>query len=109
LTHMILSTKIGRLRLLGFLEGISLLVLSGVAVPLKYGASDPSLVRALGPVHGLLFLLYVLGALGVGIEYRWKFTETTWQVLLACMVPFGTFYIDRKILSRLPARAPAEK
>ncbi len=47
-----LKTSIGRLRLLGLLEGISLLVLVGVAVPLKHLYHDPSLVRALGPVHG---------------------------------------------------------
>ncbi|UOQ64642.1 DUF3817 domain-containing protein [Hymenobacter volaticus] len=43
-----LKSAIGRLRLLGLLEGISLLLLIGVAVPLKYLSANPSLVRALG-------------------------------------------------------------
>ena len=93
-----LKSAIGRLRLLGLLEGISLLVLIGVAVPLKYLNNDPSLVRAIGPVHGLLFLLFVLNTLRVGVEYHWRFS-TTWKVLLACIIPFGTFYVDRKILA----------
>lgn len=101
---ILLTSNVGRLRLIGLLEGISLLVLVGVAVPLKYAYSDPSLVRAIGPVHGLLFLLFILKTLQVGVEQRWKFAQTTWKVLLACIVPFGTFYIDRKILSRLPAQ-----
>lgn len=95
------NSKLGRLRLVGLLEGISLLVLIFVAVPLKYGYDDPSLVKALGPIHGLLFLWFVINTLSVGVEYRWRFATTTWKVLVACMVPFGTFYIDRKILSKM--------
>lgn len=94
-----LKSPLGRLRLLGLVEGLSLLLLLGVAAPLKHLYHDPTLVRALGPVHGLLFLLFVLNTLRVGVEYGWKFQETTWKVLLACMIPFGTFYIDRKILA----------
>ena len=97
----IFKTRIGRLRLVGFLEGISLLVLAGIAVPLKYVYGDPYWVKVLGPVHGLLFLLFVINTLSVGVEYRWRFTTTTWKVLLACIVPFGTFYVDRKILAPL--------
>ena len=92
------TSSIGRLRLLAFLEGISLLVLVFVAVPMKRVLGDPSLVQGLGPVHGGLFLLFVFNALRVGVEQGWKFSQTTWKVLLACVIPFGTFYIDWKIL-----------
>lgn len=95
------KTKIGRLRIIGFLEGVSLLVLVFVAVPLKYMAHNPSLSRIMGPVHGALFLLFIFNALSVGVEQQWKFRTTTWKVLLACVVPFGTFYIDRRILKPL--------
>jgi integral membrane protein len=96
------KTKVGRLRILAILEGISLLVLVAVAVPMKHAAGDPSMVRVMGPVHGLLFLLFIINTLTVGIEQNWKFRSITWKVLLACMIPFGTFYIDRKILSKIP-------
>lgn len=99
-----LTSSLGRLRLLGLLEGLSLLILVGVAVPLKHFYGDPSLVRALGPVHGLLFLLFVLNTLRVGVEYHWRFATTTWKVLLACIIPFGTFYVGRKIL--VPMQLP---
>ena len=94
--------NVRQLRLIGLLEGVSLLVLLGVATPLKYIYGDATLVRIIGPIHGLLFLLFVIKTLSVGVEQRWKFSETTWKVLLACVVPFGTFYIDNKILSRIP-------
>ncbi|MCS3529002.1 DUF3817 domain-containing protein [Chryseobacterium sp. JUb7] len=100
MTHLF-KTKIGRLRIIAILEGISLLTLVFVAVPLKYGFDNPSLVKMMGPIHGSLFLLFLFNTLSVGVEQNWKFKDTTWKVLLACIIPFGTFYIDRKILSKL--------
>lgn len=95
------ATPIARLRLLAFWEGISLLVLVFIAVPVKYLYHDPSWVKAIGPVHGILFLLFIFNTLSVGVEQQWKFATTTWKVLLACIIPFGTFYIDKKILRKL--------
>ena len=95
------KTKIGRLRIIGFLEGISLLILLFIAVPMKYYFGNPNLTKTLGPIHGAIFLLFLFNALSVGVEQHWKFKTTTWRVILACFIPFGTFYIDRKILSKL--------
>ncbi len=94
----IFKTPLGRLRLLSYLEGISLLILVFIAVPLKYWGQQPMLVKALGPIHGMLFLWFVISTLSVGVERHWRFRQTTWKVLLACLIPFGTFYIDRHIL-----------
>jgi len=102
MTHFF-KTQIGRLRLVGFLEGISLLVLIFVAVPLKHYFNNPMLVKNLGPVHGALFLLFIFLTISVGVEEKWKFKDTTWKVLLACIIPFGTFYIDRHILKNAEA------
>ncbi|THD34027.1 DUF3817 domain-containing protein [uncultured Flavobacterium sp.] len=96
----LLKTPIGRLRLLGYVEGLSLLVLLFIAVPLKYAAENPSLSKIIGPTHGALFLLFIINTLSVGVEQQWQFRKTTYKVLLACIIPFGTFYIDRKILSK---------
>ncbi|MEL6560377.1 MAG: DUF3817 domain-containing protein [Bacteroidota bacterium] len=95
------NSSLGRLRLLAFLEGTSLLALVFVSMPLKYIYGITTVSSILGPIHGLLFLLFVFNTISVGTEYHWKFRTTTWKVLIACIVPFGTFYIDRKILSRL--------
>ena len=98
------KTNIGRLRIIGFLEGISLLVLVFIAVPMKYYFQNPEGSKIIGPIHGALFLLFVFNALSVGVEQRWKFKDTTWKVLLACVVPFGTFYIDHAILRKVKAK-----
>jgi integral membrane protein len=95
------TSSIGWLRLIGLLEGISLLVLIFIAVPAKHVFYDPTLVGLIGPIHGLLFLLFILNTLHVGLEQRWTFKTTTWKVLLSCLIPFGTFYIDRAILRKI--------
>ena len=77
------------------------LILIFAGVPLKYYYGNPNLVKQIGPVHGAIFLLFVFNALSVGVEQSWKFKTTAWKVILACFVPFGTFYIDKKILSKL--------
>ena len=92
------DSNIGRLRLLAVLEGISLLGLVFISVPLKYIYGITQISTILGPIHGILFLLFVVNTISVGTEYNWKFKQTTWKVLLACFIPFGTFYIDQKIL-----------
>ena len=94
----LLKTPIGRLRIVGFLEGISMLLLVFVAMPLKYFFRHPELVRIVGSVHGLLFTLFVFITLSVAVAYKWSFSAITWKVLVACILPFGTFYIDRHVL-----------
>ena len=96
-----LHSSIGRLRVLAILEGLSLLVLVFVSVPLKHLYGITQVSSMLGPIHGILFLLFVFNTLSVGTEYAWKFKQTTWKVLLACFIPFGTFYIDHTILKPL--------
>lgn len=96
--HASFSTAIGRLKLLGWLEGSSLLLLVGLAVPLKYMFDMPALVRMMGPVHGILFLLFIFQTISAGIEQQWRFRQTTWKVLVACLIPFGTFYINARLL-----------
>lgn len=98
------KTHIGRLRILALLEGISLLALIFIAMPLKYFFKFPHATQDIGMAHGVLFIFYVVLALVVASEQQWKFFSTTWKVLLASFIPFGTFYIDKKIL-----RAAEEK
>lgn len=95
------KTKIGRLRIIGFLEGLSLLILVFIAVPMKYIFHNPELSKSLGPIHGAIFLLFVLNTFSVGIEQNWSFKTTTWKILVACFIPFGTFYIDYKSLKNI--------
>ena len=93
-------TKMGLLRILGFLEGLSLLILIFVAVPMKYYYGNPNLSATLGPIHGAIFVLFIFMALLVGIKHNWKI-KLYILIFLACFIPFGTFYIDNKFFAKL--------
>jgi integral membrane protein len=84
-------------RIISYLEGISYLLLLGIGVPLKYLAEDDSWVKSLGMPHGLLFVAYIFLAIVIRQLKKWD-AKTTIIVLLASIVPFGTFYVDKKYL-----------
>ncbi|MBO6606424.1 DUF3817 domain-containing protein [Psychroserpens sp.] len=84
-------------RITAFLEGLSFILLLGVAMPIKYLADDPSYVSHLGMYHGILFVLYIALAILVAQQFKWS-RKTTIIVLAAAIIPFGTFYIDYKYL-----------
>ncbi|WP_181956082.1 DUF3817 domain-containing protein [Dyadobacter psychrotolerans] len=91
----LLKTSLGRLRIVAVLEGISFLVLLGIAMPLKYMAGIPQAVRIVGMAHGVLFVLYVLLLLQVAIERSWSWKKSI-LAFIASFIPFGTFYADAK-------------
>lgn len=94
------SPKI-RLRVVGFAEGISYLVLLFIAVPLKRIWGHPEAVQVIGPIHGLLFVLYVMTVIQAKTEYNWPIGKTM-LALLASIIPGGTFYADHKVFRHLP-------
>ena len=85
-------------RFISFLEGVSYLLLLFMAVPIKYLGDDESYVKMLGMPHGLLFMAYIILAILLKNEQRWN-PKTFWSIILASVIPFGTFYIDRKYLA----------
>ena len=92
----LLSTQLGRLRILAFVEGVSFLILLFVTMPLKYGFGMPEPNKVFGMVHGLLFVLYVLAVIQAKIEWNWSLKKTG-LALLASIIPFGTFWADVKL------------
>ena len=92
-----LKSPLERLRVIGFWEGLSFLVLLGVAMPLKYFAGWPDAVRVIGMAHGILFILYVLAAFHAATEYDWPWRRTA-AVLAASVLPAGPFIVDAKVL-----------
>ncbi|WP_025761236.1 DUF3817 domain-containing protein [Dyadobacter tibetensis] len=89
------KTALGRLRIVAFIEGISYLVLLGIAMPLKYMADMPEAVRLVGTAHGVLFVLFCMLLLQVTIEKGWSFKKA-FLGFLSSLIPFGTFYADAK-------------
>lgn len=79
------------------LEGLSLLALLFFAMPMKYIFENPIYVKNIGMAHGVLFIAYIFLAILVKIHIKWN-TKTFLLVCLASIIPFGTFYMEKKYL-----------
>lgn len=95
------SRFLDRLRLASILDGISYLVLLGIAMPLKYLADMPLAVRIVGSIHGFLFVVLCVYLLLALIK---KVLTFKWCVIVffCAIVPFAPFFLDRR-LKALPS------
>ncbi len=90
------KSRVGRLRLIGMCEGVSFLLLMGVAMPLKYFAGLPEAVTWTGWLHGILFICYCFAIFGALAGGRISFVKSL-LAFVAALIPFGPFLIDRKL------------
>ena len=98
------SGPIDRLRLASILDGISYLILLGIAMPLKYLADMPLAVRLVGSLHGFLFLTLCACLLEVLMRKR---LSVGWCVIVfvCALFPFAPFFLDRKLKTKGTAAA----
>jgi integral membrane protein len=92
----LLRTPVGRFRAVALIEGVSYLVLLGIAMPLKYFAGFPEAVLAVGWAHGVLFVLYLVSLAEVSLARRWRLVRIL-VAFVASLVPFGTFLLDARL------------
>lgn len=85
-------------------EATSFIALLIASVVKRTGGSELG-VQILGPIHGLLFIAYVVIALNIRTEMGWSGRTTFW-VLVGAVVPFGGYVVDRRLLREHPL--PAE-
>ncbi len=91
-----IKTALSRLRLAGNLEGISYLLLLGVAMPLKYFAELPQAVKISGWIHGVLFIAFIFCLADVKLSRNWPIRKTISAFILS-LIPFGTFFLDKPL------------
>ena len=87
-------------RIIAFLEGLSYLLLMGASIYKRIPSGNDEFVKILGMPHGLLFVGYIALAIFLQSTYKWN-TKTFIIILVASLLPFGTFYIDKKYLKPL--------
>ncbi|MEM7013019.1 MAG: DUF3817 domain-containing protein [Verrucomicrobiota bacterium] len=92
------------LRIIGFIEGISTLILFFVAMPLKYMADMPMAVTIFGTLHGVLFV-----GLCVAFAIAMFFGPVTFRIafigVVGAVFPFGPFVVDHYWLKPLEAES----
>ena len=91
-----MDKKLSLLRKAGIAEGISFLVLLGIAMPLKYLFQQPIAVKIFGWAHGILFVTFLFLAWEVKTD-RNKSLKWFATAFLAAIIPTGTFFFDKKL------------
>lgn len=89
-----------RYRALAYIVGVGLLVLVCVGVPLEYAADQNAVVAIVGPIHGFVYIVYLLVAFDLARRCGWTLRQTL-AVLLAGTIPFLTFVVERWVTNRL--------
>ena len=89
------KNSLSRFRLVAFLEGCSYLLFA-ITMPLKYKLGIPQPNYVIGMLHGILFLSYIVLMVQVAVEYKWSFIKIV-LAFIAALIPFGTFYANKKL------------
>jgi integral membrane protein len=97
------ARAIEQLRRVGKIEGVSFLVLLGIAMPLKYLAHLPLPVKIVGWVHGVLFIWFVITLARARSRAPLSIGQAL-SVFIAALLPFGPFVIDRRLEREARAR-----
>lgn len=84
---------------MAYIVGVMLLMLCGGMVA-KYGFGNDIVVAVVGPIHGFLYMVYLVAALHLGLKARWGIGYLL-LVLLAGTIPFLSFVVERKVTDRV--------
>ena len=91
-----MKNPIAALRRVAIWEGVSYLLLLGIAMPLKYAWGKPMAVKIIGMAHGILFVMFCLLLAWVWHKAKWP-TPRVVILFIASLLPFGPFIADRKM------------
>lgn len=83
-------------RTIAYAEGVSFLVLLGIAMPLKYVWGMPQAVKTVGMLHGVLFVAYVGILAHVASDNEWSLKKSALG-FIAAVLPFGPFLFQHSI------------
>lgn len=84
------------LRSVALVEGVSFLLLLGIAMPLKYLAGMPGPVKVVGWAHGVLFVVLVAALAHAVVARGWTMGRAA-VVFVSALLPFGPFVVDRRM------------
>jgi len=93
-----LPTDLAVYRVAAIVTGIGLLLLVLVAIPLHYIADEPWLSETYSPIHGVIFMGYVVIVIWVTTRRRWSPVKAL-LIIVAGAVPFASFIVERRVIA----------
>ena len=98
---MSIATALRTYRVFAWVTGVVLLALV-VAMVAKYGFGESAGVAVIGPMHGFLYMGYIVATLVLAERCRWRPVQAL-LVLLAGTIPFASFVAERKVTRQVRA------
>jgi integral membrane protein len=92
-------------RVMAYVTGTGLIVLTCIAMPIKYIGGNSTPVAIVGALHGFFYMAYVVCALVLAERCRWRPLRAL-LVVLAGTIPFVSFYAERKVTGWVRAMPP---
>lgn len=99
------STALRNYRIAAYVVGVGLVILVFLGVPLKYFADSDTLVAIVGPLHGFLYVAYLITVALLGLQRRWPIPRML-LVMIAGTIPLLSFVIERYVHKRVVAGEP---
>lgn len=96
-----ITSALARFRVMAYVVGIGLLALCAAMI-LNYGFDEKQFTKIVGPFHGFLYIIYFLATVDLALKARWSVKGTV-LVLLAAMVPFLSFFVERRVTHKVHA------
>jgi integral membrane protein len=89
-----------RYRVMAYTVGVGLIVLVFIGIPLQYAANSPDVVKIVGPIHGALYIVYLLAAADLARRTRFGLLQIA-AMICAGFVPIAAFLVERQVVHRL--------
>ena len=97
-----MSGALLRYRVIANVVGVVLVVFILIAVPVRYLAGEPRMSETISPIHGFLYVVYLVATVDLSRRAGWSVLRTL-GVMLAGTVPFLSFYVERRTTRQLRA------
>lgn len=89
-------------KIMAFVVGVGLLLLV-LGMVLRYGFDRPRVSEVWSPIHGFLYMVYVVATANLGFKVKWGLGKMV-LVMLAGTVPFLSFWAERKVSDEVETR-----
>lgn len=102
---MTVSGALTRFRVIAYIVGVMLLLLT-VGVVLRYGFDAPRLSQTVSPIHGFLYMVYLVTVFDLSRRVGWPVKRMV-LVMLAGTIPLLSFYAERRVVAQFREAGPA--
>ncbi len=93
-------SELQKFRFINKIEGISIIILLFIAMPMKYSFGYPMATKVVGMLHGLLVFAFIYQIIEAKKEAGFTLKETALYSILS-LIPFGSFYTDKLLAKKM--------